>query len=170
MKLKEDSPENPATIADNVGDNVGDITGTGSDLMCSLIGCLTAGLVIASSSNELVKGQLFYFPLVIASSAIIVCILSSFFATQVMKVTNGDNIETALKSQLLISTILLTPTIIYLSLKILPESVAFDFMEKNINSFNTAAIICILSGLWSGLLIAYVTDYYTSNKNMYNYN
>jgi len=98
LNLKEDSPENPATIADNVGDNVGDITGTGSDLLCSLVGTLVSGLIIAASSNDMIKNDLFYFPFIIAASAIFICIFSSFFATQVMKVTNGDNIETALKS------------------------------------------------------------------------
>merc|ERR1719506_1690884 len=33
--LNEDSPYNPATIADNVGDNVGDVAGMGSDLFGS---------------------------------------------------------------------------------------------------------------------------------------
>jgi Na+/H+-translocating membrane pyrophosphatase len=34
-KLDEDSPYNPACIADNVGDNVGDVAGMGSDLFGS---------------------------------------------------------------------------------------------------------------------------------------
>ena len=36
VKLDEDSPYNPACIADNVGDNVGDVAGMGSDLFGSL--------------------------------------------------------------------------------------------------------------------------------------
>jgi len=48
--MNEDSPNNPATIADNVGDNVGDIAGMGSDLFGSFAEATSAALVISSSS------------------------------------------------------------------------------------------------------------------------
>lgn len=48
--LDEDSPYNPATIADNVGDNVGDIAGMGSDLFGSFAEATCAALVVASNS------------------------------------------------------------------------------------------------------------------------
>ena len=43
--MDEDSPKNPACIADNVGDNVGDIAGMGSDLFGSLAESTCAALV-----------------------------------------------------------------------------------------------------------------------------
>lgn len=47
--LEEDSPRNPATIADNVGDNVGDIAGMGSDLFGSFAESTCAALVIIAN-------------------------------------------------------------------------------------------------------------------------
>lgn len=46
LGLNEDSADNPATIADNVGDNVGDIAGMGSDLFGSFAESTCAALVI----------------------------------------------------------------------------------------------------------------------------
>lgn len=49
-QFNEDSPRNPATIADNVGDNVGDIAGMGSDLFGSMAEASCACLVIIGTS------------------------------------------------------------------------------------------------------------------------
>merc|ERR1719171_639234 len=48
--LDEDSPNNPATIADNVGDNVGDIAGMGADLFGSFAESTCAALVISAAT------------------------------------------------------------------------------------------------------------------------
>ncbi len=48
--LAEDSPKNPATIADNVGDNVGDIAGMGADLFGSFASSICATLVLIGST------------------------------------------------------------------------------------------------------------------------
>lgn len=95
--LDEDSPRNPATIADNVGDNVGDIAGMGSDLFGSFAESTCAALVIIANIPDLHKFEdSIYFPLLISAYGIIACILSSLVGIYIYKVNEVKKINTAL--------------------------------------------------------------------------
>lgn len=66
--LDEDSPRNPATIADNVGDNVGDIAGMGSDLFGSFAESTCAALVFIATTPDLIQDpNCLAFPLLISA-------------------------------------------------------------------------------------------------------
>lgn len=161
--LEEDSIQNPGVIADNVGDNVGDIAGMGSDLFGSFAESTCAALVVGATSKEIVfsQGAYYYYPLMITGSGIIVCIITSVFALTVMKPSSADKVENTLKWQLIISTVLMTPVLWGLSYTCLPE--VFYFAGTATECKYWYAFVCTASGLWSGLIIGIVTEYYTSN-------
>ena len=109
-------------IADNVGDNVGDSAGMGSDLFGSFAESTCAALVIAGLSQP---GQdhdfsAMCFPLLISATGILVCIVTTFVATNFSKLDEKKDIEPALKQQLVISTVLMTPVIFIVALYALP--------------------------------------------------
>ncbi|PSS07532.1 Pyrophosphate-energized vacuolar membrane proton pump (H(+)-PPase) like [Actinidia chinensis var. chinensis] len=81
--IPEDDPRNPAVIADNVGDNVGDIAGMGSDLFGSYAESSCAALVVASISSFGINHEFtaMCYPLLISSVGIIVCLITTLFAT-----------------------------------------------------------------------------------------
>ena len=160
--LDEDDPRNPATIADNVGDNVGDIAGMGADLFGSFAESTCAALVIAATSAELSADQGYIlFPLMISAIGIIVSIVTSFAATHVMEVNEEEKIEKTLKYQLIISTVLLTPSLYLATIFLLPESFSFATI-KNVENWHV--FVCIALGLWSGLIVGFITEYYTSHS------
>lgn len=97
--------------ADNVGDNVGDIAGMGADLFGSFAESTCAALVISSVSSI---GQdhiysAMSFPLLISAAGIIVCLLTTFIATDLRPARMVSEIENTLKYQLIISTLIATP-------------------------------------------------------------
>lgn len=155
--LKEDSPENPGTIADNVGDNVGDIAGMGADLFGSLAESTCAALVVSASSDTLLlTNDAIYFPLLVTSVGIVASFITIWFARIHM------NVENKLKMQLIVSTLLMTAFIVPL-LQVLPEEgLNITFSAKVYACSRWEAFGCICLGLWSGLVIGISTEYYTS--------
>jgi len=157
--LPEDDPRNPAVIADNVGDNVGDIAGMGADLFGSFAEATCAALVIGSQGGLWSDWKYLAYPITISAGGLIVCFVTSFAATHFATVDKEEKIEKTLKYQLLISTILMTPMLYLLSWAFLPETCDVG----NVSGVkNWQIFICGACGLWSGLVIGYITEYYTS--------
>lgn len=122
-------------IADNVGDNVGDIAGMGSDLFGSYAESSCAALVVASISSFGVNHEFtaMLYPLIVSSVGILVCLLTTLFATDFFEIKAVKEIEPALKKQLIISTALMTIGIAIATWIALPSSFTiFNFGEQKV--------------------------------------
>lgn len=158
--IPEDDPRNPGVIADCIGDNVGDIAGMGSDLFGSFGEASCAALVIAAGSADLVTSfTAMMYPLLITAVGILVCIVVATMGAAAKGVHRASDIEPSLKRQLLYSTIGATIVLFFITEMALPA----EFTVDNISSGRWSALLCVLCGLWSGLIIGYTTEFFTSN-------
>jgi inorganic pyrophosphatase len=164
--LEEDDPKNPACIADNVGDNVGDIAGMGADLFGSMAESLCAALLVGGTSVEITSSGAFLYPLMIIACSIVVCIITAVIGLTTTKyIKEYEHLEWAIKLQLIISSVLIIPVMVILSLYILPGTFTVGeagsvLLKEGIS--NKAIMVCPIIGLVSGLLIGISTEYYTS--------
>lgn len=171
-EIEEDDPRNPAVIADNVGDNVGDIAGMGSDLFGSLAESTCAALIVAGTSDELVKTGGYYYPLLITAIGILVCVITTLIAFSTSKlIQKYEQLERTIKLQMVISTILMIPFVYLLSVTFLPKEYSIGDSNSQVSTANTNfrakvtqihTFICPVAGLVSGLLIGLITEIYTS--------
>ncbi|KNC55539.1 V-type H(+)-translocating pyrophosphatase, variant [Thecamonas trahens ATCC 50062] len=184
--IPEDDPRNPAVIADNVGDNVGDVAGMGADLFGSFAEATCAALVVASTSpsKELaLDWTAMNYPLMISAGGLLSCFLTSFVATHIAPVTRKSEIEKSLKYQLFVSTIIMTPVLYGLSVGYLPKEfwvgrcgdcwdtrglpITVDELCGAIKTCQKVQsyymFFCGAAGLWSGLAIGLITEYWTSH-------
>ncbi|EMK22814.1 V-type H(+)-translocating pyrophosphatase [Leptospira kirschneri serovar Bulgarica str. Nikolaevo] len=155
--IPEDDPRNPATIADNVGDNVGDVAGMGADLFGSCAEATCAALVIGATSSAL-SGSVdaLLYPLLISAFGIPASLLTSFLA----RVKEGGNVESALKVQLWVSTLLVAGIMYFVTNTFMVDS--FEIAGKTITKWDV--YISMVVGLFSGMFIGIVTEYYTSHS------
>merc|ERR1711998_534430 len=157
--MDEDDPRNPACIADNVGD----IAGMGADLFGSFAESTCAALVLASSSPALAASWAsVMYPMLISSVGIVVGVLTLIVCGCFYPVQQLPDVEKALKGVLVISTVLMTPVAIGLSYACLPLEFTLGESFGQVKWWYCALSICL--GLWSGLIIGYMTEYYTSHS------
>ena len=115
------------------------------------------------------------FPLYISSVGIIVCMATSFVATDFRPVRNEASIEEVLKTQLTLSTVGMTvamypvcamfmPSEFYLGPKTFTSTCVDGLVSsKCVTMGPLSAFCCIAAGLWGGLIIGFVTEYFTSH-------
>ncbi len=139
--IPEDDPRNPAVIADNVGDNVGDVAGMGADLFESYVGSLVSALTLGVAVSA-ISGVVF--PLAIAGCGLLASIIGTFF----VKGDEKSSPQKALKLGSNIAAVLVVVVSLVLS-KVL------------FGNFNGA--IAVIAGLIVGVLIGWITEYYTSS-------
>ena len=140
LGIPEDDPRNPAVIADNVGDNVGDVAGMGADLfesyVGSLISALTLGLVFYQEAGIL-------FPLLLSASGIVASIIGALL----VKAIGNTDPHKALKTGEYSATALVVISALVLSRTFFG---------------NYLAALTIITGLFVGVIIGFVTEIYTS--------
>ena len=138
--IPEDDPRNPAVIADNVGDNVGDVAGMGADLfesyVGSLISALTLGLVFYQEAGIL-------FPLLLSAAGIVASIIGALL----VKAIGNTDPHKALKTGEYSATALVVISALVLSRTFFG---------------NYLAALTIITGLFVGVIIGFVTEIYTS--------
>ncbi len=145
--IPEDDPRNPAVIADNVGDNVGDVAGMGADLFESYVGSIVSTCTLAVAAGLGFNGVTI--PLVMAAVGILASIFGTFF------VRSGEQAE-----QKILLGSLRRGT--YIS-GILTAVIAFFLVRSVLGMEHIGVYYAILSGLLAGVLIGFLTEYYTSD-------
>ncbi|MDP3901719.1 MAG: sodium-translocating pyrophosphatase [bacterium] len=142
--IPEDDPRNPAVIADNVGDNVGDVAGMGADLFESYVDSIVAAMVLGTLATGLF-GDLVALPLLISGVGIIASILGNFIVFS----SKSGSPHAAFNRGILGAAVIT----IVASFFLLTE------VAGGLNVFWS-----ILAGLVGGLIIGFVTEYYTSSN------
>ncbi len=163
--IPEDDPRNPAVVADLVGDCVGDIAGMGADLFGSFAEATVSALVLSSVSALGAQHgwTAMCFPLLISATSILVCIATTLLASHVAPARSIRQIQPVLKSQLIISAVLMAAAMAPVTLGALPRSFAGVFAFDPARECTAWRVyVAVFSGISTALLIGLVTEYYTS--------
>ena len=151
--IPEDDPRNPAVIADNVGDNVGDIAGMGADLYESYTDSIIATMLLAFVAFKSIDQNLILngvsLPMVIATLGVIASFIGSFLV-KVREEASQKNLLKALRRGVYSASFLVAVFSYFAIVKILGRSFLGLYGS-------------VLSGLATGVIIGYFTEYFTSD-------
>ncbi len=160
--IPEDDPRNPATIADNVGDNVGDVAGMGADLFESFVGAILATVVLsaalAGGNLDQALGLMAY-PLALAALGTV----ASVFGTFRVKTEDETKLSSALFGGLMSASLGLVVLMVVFTWIIAP-AYSVKTGGATIEYGSWAIFGAMVIGLFLGVLIGKVTEYYTSEQ------
>lgn len=140
--IPEDDPRNAGVIADNVGDNVGDVAGMGADLFESYVGSLIAAMTVGVVTYRL-PGVLL--PMLVASTGVLASVIA-FFS---VRAKEGARLASVLNRGIWVSSLIVI--------------VASYFLTKGVLG-DLKPFFAVLSGLVTGVIIGWITEYYTSDQ------
>jgi len=134
----------------------------GSDLFGSFAEATCASFVICSTSPSFYfNPAAIYYPLLLSGLSLVVCIFVTFIATIASNVDTFEKVQDTLKWQLILSTIFIIPAL-YLAAHLSLPSEIIGLSPNPASPFH--AWICTVIGLVSGVIIGFVTEYYTSHS------
>ena len=138
----------------------------GSDLFGSFAEATCAALVIGNSIGVSGGWDAMCFPLILSAVGIIVCLLCSFIATHIWPVKSEGQVESALKAQLISTTVLMIPSVFFAASTFLPASFSINATvgSGQVSLTPNECAICVIMGAVGGLTIGLVTEYYTSHS------
>ena len=147
--IPEDSPKNPAVIADLVGDNVGDCAGRGADLFESTaaenIGAMILGFSVYAATGQV---GFVFFPLVARAFGL----LSGLVGIMTVKLRNeNENPMKALNRGYYVTAIICA---------VLFGLATADLLGSSWGYF----MLCGVIGILLSVAIVYITQYYTSGE------
>ena len=146
--IPEDDPRNPAVIADNVGDNVGDVAGMGADLYESYVGSVISAMALGVAAMHDIKAMAL--PMILAAVGVFCSIIGTFFVSTK---------EGASQKQLLGA---LSRGTNFSAIVIAVAALPITYFV--LGSEHWMVYFAILAGLFAGVLIGKVTEYYTSDS------
>ncbi len=140
--IPEDDPRNPAVVADNVGDNVGDVAGMGADIFDSYVASTVAVMLLGAASSVL-SSEYVILPLILCTIGII----ASLLGIQFVRVGKDGKPGPALNFGTIITTIFFSVMVAVLIL---------------LSDINIGILWTTLTGLITGVIIGFTSDYFTS--------
>ena len=158
--IPEDDPRNPAVIADNVGDNVGDVAGMGADLYEAY-----AHAIIGTFALSVFAGYAFY-GMLLPILMCVIGVIASIIGTIVVKTKENADQRSLLKS--LHKGVYLAGGISILAalpLTLWIVNIADGYAAVALQSNLWGIFGSIVIGIVSGFLIAYFSEYYTSDTS-----
>ena len=145
--IPEDDPRNPAVIADNVGDNVGDVAGMGADLYESYVGSIVATSALGVAAGLGVSGVTV--PLVMAAVGVFASVIGTFFVRSEEQASQKVLLA-ALRKGVFVSSLIVA-------------AVAYFLIKYTLGADRVGIYWAVLAGLFAGVLIGLMTEYYTSS-------